>query len=281
MTPGHVLLVASAVAAAVGILAQTVAARRADRRTSVDPGLLVRLASDRLYLFGFTAQVLAFALAFLARADLPLYLVQAGSSSAVALAALLGLLVLGWRVSGPEVAALVVLAAGLLLLVGAAEPSEAAAPPPEFALGMLAALLVVVALAVPLARVPGAAGAVLLALLAGVAFAVLALVARPLAAEPLPELPLRPTAWIMVGAALLGQTLMATALQRASTTAVMAAMDATTVVLASVLGLTVLGDRVADGRGAWVVAGLALVVAAVVAMAVVGRPAPDRTGVTA
>jgi drug/metabolite transporter (DMT)-like permease len=272
---GYGLLVLSALAAAVGIVAQTVAARRTEHRDAVDPGLLVRLSTDRVYLFGFGSQVLAFGLAFLARATLPLYIVQAGSSSAVGLAAVIGLVVLGWRVSGGEIAALVVLAAGLLLLVGAAESSVASAMPPALGFGLVGALLVVAALAVPAARLRGAPGAVAMGALAGVAFAVVALCGRPLAAGPLLELPLQPLAWLMVAAALLGQAMLAAALQRASTTVAAASMDATTVVLASVLGVTVLGDQIAAGRGWWVAAGLTLVVAAVVAMAVVGRAARD------
>ncbi|QJY50639.1 hypothetical protein HOP40_15285 [Pseudonocardia broussonetiae] len=269
---GYALLVLSALAAAVGIVAQTVAARRTEQRDAVDPGILVRLATDRVYLFGFGSQVLA----FLARATLPLYIVQAGSSSAVGLAAVIGLVVLGWRVSGREIAALGVLAVGLLLLVGAAESSVAAPMPPALGFGLLAALLAVVALAFPAARIPGAPGAVAMGALAGVAFAVLALCGRPLAAGPLLELPLQPLAWLMVASALVGQALLAAALQRSSTTVAAASMDATTVVLASVLGVTVLGDQIAAGRGWWVAAGLTLVVAAVVAMAVVGRPSREQ-----
>ncbi|MEF3851110.1 hypothetical protein P0P54_09465, partial [Campylobacter jejuni] len=78
---GYLLLAASAVAYALGIVGQTVAARRAEWRGGVDPGLLGRLAADRVYVLGFAAQVVGFVLAFLARATLPLYLVQAGAMS--------------------------------------------------------------------------------------------------------------------------------------------------------------------------------------------------------
>lgn len=271
---GYIVLVLSAAASAVGIVAQTVAARRAEQRATIDPGLLVRLATDRVYLIGFGSQVLGFLLAFLARATLPLYLVQAGSSSAVGLAALLGMLLLGWRVGRGEIVALVVLAAGLLLLVGASEPSVASDMPAPVGFAVLSVLVVAALLAIPAARLTGARGAVAMGVLAGVAFAVLALASRPLASGPLLELPFQPLAWLMVAAALLGQTMLAGALQRGSATATAASMDATTVVLASVVGLTVLGDRIAPGRELWVALGLALVVTAVVAMAVVGRAAP-------
>ncbi|MGH3613090.1 MAG: hypothetical protein ACRDRK_10950 [Pseudonocardia sp.] len=268
---GYVFLALSAVVYAVGIVAQTVAARRTEIRDRVDPGLLVRLATDRAYLLGFSSQVAGFVLTFLARATLPLYLVQAGASSAVGLAAVIGLTVLGWKVRALEIGVLVVMAAGLLLLVGAAEPSTSRDLPTAMTVGLVAILVLTGLLAVPAARLPRARGAVVMGALAGVAFAVLAIASRPIASGPLLELPFEPLAWLMVVSALIGQTLLAAALQRGSTTATAASMDATTVVLASLVGLVVLGDQVAAGRVWWVVAGLVLVVGGVLAMAMVSR----------
>ncbi len=269
---GYLELIGAAVAYAVGIVAQTVAARRTERKDQLDPGLMGRLATDRMYLFGFLAQVVGFVLAFLARADLPLFLVQAGASSAVGIAAVLGAVVLGWRIRGAELAALGLLAAGLLLLVGAALPS----PSQDIGLGLglllLATLGVAVGLAVLATRLTGPRGAVALGVLAGLAFAVLAIASRPLAAGPLLELPTRPLFWLMVGAAVVGQWLLATALQRGSTMATMASMDATSVVTASVVGLLALGDQIGAGQQAWVAIGLALVVGGVVTMAAVVKP---------
>lgn len=268
---GYVFLALSAVVYAIGIVAQTVAARRTEIRDRVDLGLLARLATDRIYLVGFASQVAGFVLTFLARATLPLYLVQAGASSAVGLAAVIGLTVLGWRVRAAEIGVLVVIAAGLLLLVGAAEPSPGRDLPTAMAVGLVAILVLTALLAVPAARLPRARGAVAMGVLAGVAFAVLAVASRPIASGPLLELAFEPLAWLMVVSALVGQTLLAAALQRGTTTATAAPMDATTVVLASVVGLAVLGDQVVAGRLWWVVAGLVLVVGGVLAMAVVSR----------
>jgi drug/metabolite transporter (DMT)-like permease len=117
--------------------------------------------------------------------------------------------------------------------------------------------------------------------LAGAAFAVLAIASRPPAAGPYLTLPLEPLAWLMVAAALIGQSLLAAALQRGSTTATMASMDATGVLLASAAGLLLLGDQVVPGRGPWVAVGLSLVVAGVVAMAIVARPHAAREGTPA
>lgn len=263
---GYLILAVSAFVYAIGIVAQSVAARRAEIRDRVDPGLILRLATDRIYLLGFSCQVAGFVLTFLARATLPLYLVQAGASSAVGLAAVIGVTLLGWRVRAAEVGLLVAMATGLVLLVGAAEPSVAEAMPTAMGIGLVAALALTAMLAVPAARLPGSRGAVAMGVLAGIAFAVLAVASRPIASGPLLELPFEPLAWLMVAAALVGQTLLAGALQRGATTATAASMDATTVVLASVAGLAVLGDQVAAGRMWWVLVGLVLVVGSVLVM---------------
>jgi hypothetical protein len=271
---GYVVLTLAAISYAVGIVAQTVAAKRTELRGGVDPGLLARLARDRVYVVGFAAQCAGFVLAFLARADLPLYLVQAGTSSAVGLAAVLGATLLGWSIRPAEVGVLVIIAAGLVLLVGAAQPGPALELSTASALGLVALLVAAVALAVPASRLLGPRGAVPLGLLAGVAYAVLAIASRPLAARPFTELPFEPTAWLMVVAAFAGQAMLAAALQRGTTTATVASMDSMTVLLASGFGLLVLGDLVAPGRGWWLLSGLVLVVIGVLAMAAVtGRRA--------
>jgi hypothetical protein len=275
---GYLLLVLAVGSYAVGILAQTVAAKRSEQRGGLDLGLLARLARDRAYLLGFGAQCVGFALAFLARADLPLYLVQAGTSSAAGLAAVMGVIVLGWRIRPAEIGVLVVMAAGLVLLVGAAEPGTARDLSALSAVGLSVALVVALLLAVPAGLVRGPRGAVPLGLLAGVGYAVVAIVSRSLAVKPLADLPFEPLTWLMIAAAVVGQGLLAAALQRGTATATVASMDSMTVLLASGVGLLVLGDLVAPGRTGWLLAGLLLVVAGVLTMAFVsgqGVPA-DR-----
>jgi drug/metabolite transporter (DMT)-like permease len=258
---GYLELTASAVLYGIGIVAQSIAARRADQRSGL--GLIARLASDRLYLLGFAGQVGGFVLAFLARAELPLYLVQAGSSSAIGLATVFGVLVLKWRVRAVEAAVLVVMAIGLVLLAGASAPSVARPLTPT----MVAALVGVLVLAALLAAGTRSVNAVVSAAVpAGIAFAVVAIAGRSLANGDLLELPWQPAAWVLLLAAVLGQALLAVALQRGSATSTVATMDATTMVLASVTGMAFMGDQVAQGRHWWVVVGLALVVLGVLVL---------------
>ncbi|GAA1274926.1 hypothetical protein [Saccharothrix xinjiangensis] len=271
---GYLELAASAVMYALGVVAQSVASRRAaDDLGGV--GLLARLARDRLYLLGFAGQLAGFALAFFARARLPLYLVQAGSTCAVGLATAFGVLVLGWRVRRVEVVVLVVMALGLVLLVAAATPSTAHDVPPLAAFVLFGLPLVLLA-----AVQRGVRAAVPLAALAGVAFAVVAITSRTIADEPVLALPLNALAWLMVAAALVGQSYLALGLRRGSATSTAATMDATTVVITSVVGIAALGDRVVPGREWWVVLGVGLVVTGVLLLGSADRLAPSTARVT-
>jgi len=233
---GHVELAASTVMYGMGIVAQSVAARRADRHDA-GLGLLARLATDRLYLLGFAGQVCGFVLAFFARAELPLYLVQAGASCAVGLATVFGVLALGWRVSRVEVAMLCVLAAGLVLLATASMPSTAHDIPAGLGWALLGLPLLVGLAATRACRTDSVLS---LALLAGTAFAVVAISGRSLADEPIDHLLLNPLTWLMLLAALLGQACLSVALARGSATSTVASMDAATMVLTSVVGIAAL-----------------------------------------
>ncbi|MGV9360897.1 hypothetical protein [Amycolatopsis sp. NPDC003731] len=266
----YAVLVASAVLYAVGIVAQSVAARRAGNRPGAGLGLLARLAADRLYLLGFAGQVGGFALAFFARASLPLYLVQTASSSAIGLATAFGVVVLGWRIRAGEAMTLVLLASGLVVLAGSSSASVATDLPPA---GVAA--LAAVVLGIGLAMIPaGRAGTFLpAAVLSGVAFAVVAVASRTLAHLDLAALPGNPLTWLMLAAAVLGQASMASALQRGPAAAVVATADATTIVLASVTGIAALGDHVVAGQGPWVATGLAVVVCGVLLLGVQSRAA--------
>ncbi|WP_112270701.1 hypothetical protein [Lentzea terrae] len=260
---GYLELVVSTTLYGLGIVAQTVAAQRADRRPGTGLGLLARLAKDRLYLLGFAGQVGGFGFAFLARAELPLYLVQAGSSCAVGLATAFGLLVLNWRVRPLEIAVLVMMATGLILLVTASESSVAKDIPTVPGLIFLGLPLPVIVFC---SRAAQGTNTVVTSVLAGVAFAVVAIIGRSVADESLFGMLLNPLTWLMVVAALVGQSCLAVSLQRGTATSSVAAMDAITVVLTSVIGIGMLGDRITPGWEWAVGFGMTLVVAGVLAL---------------
>lgn len=269
----YLLLAGAVVAYGVGNLLQAIEATREHRADGLGFGLLLRLSMRWRYLVGVFFQGLAFLFAFAAREHLPLFLVQAASVGCVGVTAVLGTLLLGWKVRAGEVAALLLLAGGILLLVGAAAPSHAR-DLTSTEVWVLAGLGIAVASAGALAtRLHGARGAVVLGSLTGVAFGAVAVAARPLASVPLgPELLTHPLTYVMGAYLVLGQVLFASSLQRGNTTGAVAACDSVAALPAAVVGLMLLGDQVVAGRELWVPVGLVIVIAAVIGLTAIIQP---------
>jgi drug/metabolite transporter (DMT)-like permease len=233
----------------VANLLQSVAAANTTAHETLDPKLLVRLARHQTYVLGLLCQVLGFVLAFLARRDLPLFLVQASVAAGLGVTAVLGVLVLKWRLPKAEIGLLVLLCAGLAGLVISAEPHPSR--PLGFA-GVVGLLIVLGGLAVAgffAARLRGVLGSVVLGALAGIAFAAAAVASRPLAnIASLEGFISNPLLHLLIAHSVVGQLLLGLAMQRGSTTAAVAAMDAAAAVPAAIVGLIFLGDKIATGR---------------------------------
>ena len=263
MVIDYFYLAAAVGAYAVGLLCQSVGAKRS-APSDVRFGSLIRLIGDPVYVVGFCCQTAGFVLAFLARAQLPLYLVQGAVCASVALASFLGFVFLGRRTSVRELTVFAVMTVAVAILLAASQPSAGY----ELSRAVIAGLAVVTAVLFGATFVAVRfSGAVPLACLAGMSFAVLAVAGRPVAAALGPSLVIDPLAWIVLATAVIGQIQMALALARGSTTAVGSVMDATTMVVASGAGFALLGDRISEGRTVWVAAGLVLSVVGVGAMA--------------
>jgi drug/metabolite transporter (DMT)-like permease len=242
--------------AAYGVanLLQSVAATRTTVHHTLDPALLLRLAGHRTYVIGIGCQAVGFVLAFLARRDLPLFLVQASVAAGLGVTALLGVLVLKWRLPAAEVVLLVLLFIGIAALVISAQPAPARRLGPAGVVGLAVALAVVAVLSVFAVRLHGPPGSVALGSLAGLAFSAAAVCARPLASvHSVDSFVTDPLLYLLIGHSVVGQLLLGLAMQRGSTTAAVAAMDAAGAVPAAVVGLLLLGDRIWPGRE-WIAA---------------------------
>ena len=242
--------------AAYGVanLLQSVAATRTTVHHTLDPVLLLRLAGHRTYVVGIGCQALGFVLAFLARRDLPLFLVQASVAAGLGVTALLGVVVLKWRLPATEVALLILLFLGIAALVVSAQPAPARQLGPAGVVGLAAALAVIAVLAVFAVRLHGPPGSVALGSLAGLAFSAAAVCARPLASvHSVDAFVTDPLLYLLIGHSIVGQLLLGLAMQRGSTTAAVAAMDAAGAVPAAIVGLLLLGDRIWPGRE-WIAA---------------------------
>jgi hypothetical protein len=254
-------------------LLQSVAAANTTAHETLDPALLVRLCRHRTYLFGLFCQVVGFVLAFLARRDLPLYLVQSTVAAGLGVTAVLGVLLLGWRLPGAERALLIGLCVGLAGLVIAAKPH------PSRPVGHLGVVLLVVALlgisavGVLAARLRGSPGSVALGALAGLTFAAAAVASRTLASAPsLRAFLTSPLLLIMIAHSLIGQLLLGLAMQRGSTTAAVAAMDAAAAVPAAIVGLLFLGDQIVPGLAWLATVGFVVTIGSVIGLTFYAEP---------
>ncbi|MFV2094268.1 hypothetical protein ACFHW1_02035 [Micromonospora sp. LOL_014] len=251
----------------VAHLFQAVAAARTTVRRCFDPGLLLRLARQPVYLIGLGCQCLAFVLAFLARRDLPLFLVQASVAAALGVTALLGVLTLGWRLPTAEVVLLVLLLVGVTALVVAARPAPAHPLGPRAVAVIALAGLLIAACGAGAARLDGPAAAVLLGLLAGFAFSAAAVASRPLAGTAsYRDLVTEPLLYLLIAHSAIGQWLIGLAMQRGSVTAAIAAMDAAGAVPAAIVGLLLLNDKIWPGREWLAAVGFLITLAAVLGL---------------
>ncbi len=273
VSSGWFFLAAMIMAYGVANLLQAVAASRTTVHHTFDPGLLVRLAGQRTYLFGIGCQVLGFVLALVARRDLPLFLVQASVAAGLGVTALLGVLVLKWSLPAAEVALLALLLGGITALVLAAKPAQSR-PLGAAAVALLAvSVLVIAGLGFFAVRLHGALGSVVLGSLAGVGFSAAAIAARPLATEHTVAGFLgSPLLYLVIVHSLVGQLLLGLAMQRGSTTAAVAAMDAAGAVPAAIVGLLLLGDGIQPGREWLAAAGFVVTLATVIGLTRYAEP---------
>jgi hypothetical protein len=259
VSSGWFFLAAMIMAYGVANLLQSRAATRTTMHHTFDPGLLLRLAGQRCYLAGIGFQTLGFILAFLARRDLPLFLVQASVAAGLGVTVLLGVVVLKWSLPTAELALLGLLLAGICALVLSAQPAHSRRIGPGMVVALAVSVLVIAGLGYFSVRLHGALGSVVLGSLAGIDFSAAAIAARPLTnAHTVAGFLTNPLLYLVLVHSLVGQLLLGLAMQRGSTTAAVAAMDAAGAVPAAIVGLLVLGDRIEPGLG-WL-AGLGFVV---------------------
>lgn len=233
----------------VANLLQSFAAANTASPDNLDPKLLMRLARHRTYVLGIGCQVAGFVLAFLARRDLPLFLVQSSMAAGLGVTAILGVLVLKWKLPKAEIGLLVLLCVGLASLVVAAEPHPSLQMGIEGTIGLLLTLGVLAVGGFFAARLRGVPGSVALGALAGIAFGAAAVASRPLAnIHAFDRFITDPLLYLLIVHSLVGQLLLGLAMQRGSTTAAVAAMDAAAAVPAAIVGLLFLGDQIAHGR---------------------------------
>ena len=273
MSAGWLFLAAMIVAYGVANLLQSIAAANTDLHHGFHPRLLLRLGRHKAYLIGVGCQSLGFVLAFLARRDLPLFLVQSAVAAGLGVTALLGVLVLKWRLPVAEIGLLALLGGGVAGLIIAAKPAPSHQLGLAGRIGLTLVLLVIGAVGFFAVRLHGARGSVALGSLAGVAFGAAAVASRPLASvHSLDRFVTDPLLYLLLAHSIVGQLLLGLAMQRGSTTAAVAAMDAAAAVPAAVVGLLLLGDEIWPGRQWLAAVGFVTTLLAVIGLSFYAEP---------
>ena len=246
---------------------QGVATRRTPDRGGVDPGLLVRLARDRVFLASVALNLLGFGLHVTALQYLPLFLVQAVIASSVAVTALLSIRVFGTPLTRGQWVSVALVVVGLAVLGPTAQTNDAVTGGTSETLALLAAVVVAGLASVAAARLPERAVPLVLGLLAGVAYGVVALSARLLPDLSPGALLGSLATYVLVLAGLVAFLLYSTAMQRGSVTTTTAALVITQTAFPALVGVLLLGDRVKDGLAPVAVAGFLLALGGAVGLA--------------
>lgn len=266
---------AAAVCSGTAVVLQATAARRLPADVRLNASLVGGLTRSPVYLLALVLVALGFGLSFVAMRSLPLFAVQAGRASSLAVAALLSVLVLGARLRWTDWLGLGALGTGLVLLAMAVTTDStpmASGGTTWFVVGAtltVAAIAAVVALGRP---TPGRG--LVLAASAGGAFAILALAAHTVDISVPVRMLTDPLAWCAGLCGVLGLAVSAVALRRAPVVPVTALMVGTETVLGAGLGIALAGDRPAAGAVPLAVVAFTLVLAGALVVARFGSPEP-------
>jgi drug/metabolite transporter (DMT)-like permease len=272
---------AAAIAYGVATVLQAVGASRTGRADAPDARLLWRLVHSLPYVIGLLLDGVGFALSLAALRSQPLFLVQAVVASSLAVTAMLAVVVLGSRLSLLEWLAVALVTTGLTFLALAANDQPSAAVSFSGRLLLLAAVVGVGLVTAATARRRSATGrddAWALGSLAGLMYGAGGIGARVLA-DPtsITGLLSDPALWAMAFAGILGLLLYAMALQRGRVTIATSAVVVTETLVPGAIGITLLGDRPAQGRTLLAALGFAVTVAGSVLLARYGEaPAKER-----
>ena len=268
---------AAALAFGIAAVLQGIATARTADTGGLDPGLLLRLARQPLFLAALALNLAGFGLHVAALQRLPLFLVQAVIASSVAVTAVLSVRVFGIPLTGRQWAAVGLACLGLALLTPSAESGQAVAATSTERITLLAVVLATAAIGALAGRLTGAVGATVLGLLGGVGFGVVALAGRLLPSLAPADLLTEPLAYVLVLAGAVAFLLYSTAMQRGSVTTATAANVVTQTAVPAVVGVILLGDRIRDGWGLVAVLGFLLALGGALGLARferVGTPAP-------
>lgn len=267
MLVGLLGALAAALCYGVASVLQALAARQVKQVNGLDPRLILRLVRSWRFLLGVGLDALAFLFSLAALRTLPLFAVQSIVASFLAVTAILGVIFLRMTLRRLDKIGVAVVVLGLILVGLSAAEESARVVSPLAHWGVVLAAVLLAAIAVPVARLPGAIGAAGLGAVAGLAFGATSVAARMISAPiTLPGLLSDPATYGLVIAAAVAQLTYSTALQRSSVTQATAPLVIMETVAPALVGIALLGDHPRPGW-AWVaVLGFVLAVAGAITL---------------
>jgi drug/metabolite transporter (DMT)-like permease len=275
----------SAVCYGVAAVMQAISVRAASNRTAevvgeagqgVDPGLLVRMLHQGLFLASIAIDLVGFIAQLIALRQLPIFAVQAIMASNLAVTAVFASWLMKIRLDLREWLAVVGVVVGVALLGLSAGAQGAAKVGPEFQFALIVAVVGVGVGGFAVARLPNPVRTPALGAMAGLGYAVLAVAARILPGFGALQLIKNPATYTLAAAGIVSFLLYATALEGGSVTTATAGVVLAETMPPAIVGVLFLGDTTRTGLTAVAALGFALAVFSAVALARFGEAGESR-----
>jgi drug/metabolite transporter (DMT)-like permease len=275
----------SAVCYGVAAVMQAIAVRAASNRTAevageagqgVDPGLLVRMLHQGLFLASIAIDLVGFIAQLVALRQLPIFAVQAIMACNLAVTAVCAAWLMRMRLELREWLAVVGVVVGVALLGLSAGGQGAATVGSEFQFALIVAVVGVGVAGFAVAKLPNPVRTPALGAIAGLGYAVLAVSARILPGFGPLQLVKSPATYTLAAAGIVSFLLYATALEGGSVTTATAAVVLAETLPPAVVGVVFLGDTTRHGLTAVAALGFALAVFCAVALARFGEAGEGR-----
>lgn len=274
----------SALCYGIAAVMQAIAVRAASRRSAeqvneagqgVDPGLLVRMLRQWLFLVSIAIDLAGFVFQLIALRTLPIFAVQAITASNLAVTAVFAAWVMKMRLTIREWAAVAGVVLGVALLGLSAGAEGASRVGSFFELGLIIAVAAVGIAGFGVARLSDPVRTPLLGAIAGLGYGIVAISARILPGFSPVQLIKSPAAYTLAAAGIVSFLLYATALEGGSVTTATAGVVLAETLPPALIGVLFLGDSTRRGMTAVAIAGFVLAVSCALALARFGE-AGDR-----
>jgi drug/metabolite transporter (DMT)-like permease len=270
----------------VAAVMQAVAVRAASNRTAevageagqgVDPGLLVRMLRQGLFLASIAIDLVGFVAQLIALRQLPIFAVQAIMASNLAVTAVFASWLIKIRLDVREWLAVVGVVAGVALLGVSAGAQGATRVGSEFQFALIVAVVGVGIAGFAVARLPNPVRTPALGAIAGLGYGVVAVAARILPGFGPLQLLRNPATYTLAAAGIVSFLLYATALEGGSVTTATAGVVLAETMPPAIVGVLFLGDTTRPGLTAVAALGFALAVFSAVALARFGEAGESRS----